>query len=143
MATTKEKKETLSGENYTNVLGMLNSPDKENTVVGLNCIEAVDFKESLMYIMLLKKFSSASSEDWKTNAPKVTAELTKLGLDVDKPVTLKKILQTGLENKVPEVDINFYLKTFADYLTTTIKGLGYDYVEEIEIQLKSKEDVKG
>ena len=127
----------LNQETHESMLAMMNSTDKENMVVALNCIENVDFDKSLVYILLLKKFSNASAEDWKSNAPKVSAKLKALEVDVDKPINFKKILQIIVQRKVPKDDIQFYLDRFGGYLFTTIKDMGYNYVESIEIKLKT------
>lgn len=125
---------------FDNILGMLNSPDKENLTVAMECIENVDFKENLTYIVMLKKISNVTSDIWKTHAPETYKNLERVGATPEKPSTYKDILQIITKYKVPDADIQFYCDKFGSHLKSEIKKMGYDLVDEVVItlQLKSK-----
>lgn len=128
----------LNAETYDNILSMINSVDKENRNVALSCIENVDFSKNLVYIMMLMKQGNASPEDWKTNAPKIYGMLTASGLDPASVLTYKEIIHKLVERKVPPEDIGFYMDKFINHVHGSIKNLGYDYIEKINITLKLK-----
>jgi hypothetical protein len=130
----------LNAETCDNILQMMNSVDGENKVVALSCIDNVDFNKNLTYILILKKQSSASTADWKEFAPNTTKMLTGIGVDVDSVLSYKQVLEILVKRKVPTEDIQFYLDRFAKYLYSSIKGLGYDFIDTLEIKLKLKTD---
>jgi hypothetical protein len=130
---------TLKAETFDNVLNMLNSVDPENRVVALSCIENVDFKTNLVYIMLLKKQGDkATTAEWKEHAPKVCQMLSSININLDNALTYKQILEILTKHKVSAEDIQFYLDKFARTLFTSIKGLGYEFIDSLEINLKLK-----
>lgn len=130
---------TLKADTFDNVLAMLNSVDTENRVVGLSCIDNVDFNTNLVYIMLLKKQGDkATTADWKEHAPKTTQMLTSMGVNMDNALTYKQILEILVKRNVPPEDIQFYLDKFVRTLHTSIKGLGYEFIDSLEINLKLK-----
>lgn len=57
---------------YSNIKNILESSDKENMIVGFECIENTDFKTNIIYILFLFKEADISSDMWKRNAPKAT-----------------------------------------------------------------------
>ncbi len=129
---------TLNAETYDNILSMINSVDQENKTVALSCIENVDFSKNLVYIMLLMKQGTATPEDWRTNAPKIYEMLQSAGLDPTSVLTYKEIIHKLVARKVPPEDIGFYMDKFINHVHSSIKNLGYDYIEKINITLKLK-----
>lgn len=128
----------LNRETHDSILGMMNSPDTENKVVALNCIENVDFNTNLTYIMILKRAGNATAAEWQEHAPKASKMLQGLGIKLDTALTWKQVLEILVKRNVPPEDIQFYLDRFAGQLFTSIKGLGYEFIDTLEIKLKVK-----
>jgi len=130
------KETNLTPTTFENVLQMGKSQDKENHIVALNIIENIDFKDNLSYILLLKKNSNIDGESWKEYSPKVTESLDKLGIPYSKSPTYKQMLQILVEQKAPVEDLNFFCTMFSKELTTSVKNLGYDYIDDLDITIK-------
>lgn len=123
---------------FENVSAMLASVDPENKVVALSCIENVDFNENIAYILLLKKQGKASPEEWRQHAPTAYRLLKESGADVDGVITFKEALNILVKRKVKPVHIQFYLDQFLGHIADSIKGLGYDFIDELELSVKLK-----
>jgi len=126
----------LSKDTHDNIVDMMKSVDTENRVVALNCIENVDFNKNLTYILLLRKQGEASASEWKEHAPNTSKMLTGIGINLDSSLTWKQVLEILIKRKTPAEDIQFYLDRFAGHLFTSIKGLGYDFIDTLEIKVK-------
>jgi len=134
----KEVQTTIDANAYDNVLKMINSVDTENRVVALTALDNVDFNKSLSYLLLFKKQGNASGAEWAEHAPKVTGMLKGIGINTDSVLTFKQILEIMVKRKVPVEDIQFYLNRFGDHLFNSIKNLGYNFIDTLEIKIKLK-----
>jgi hypothetical protein len=133
----------ITPETYANILAMANSSDKENKVVALSLVENVDYKSNLTYLLMLKKQADVTVELWKENAPKLCAEFTRLGLDPAKILTYKQILVKLLENKSSQEDMEFFCKYFAVHLKDALSNIGYESVNDLNIEIRLKPNDKG
>lgn len=129
----------LGVDTFDNVVDMMNSPDEENVVVGLECIENVDFKSNMTFILLLKKMANVTAEMWKEHAPETYNKLVSIDLQPEKPISYKQILETIIKYKVPERNLQFYSDQFARNLQQSMKKMGYDSIDEVEIILSFKQ----
>jgi len=59
-----------SESEYKRLLKMLDSPDVENTVLALHCIDNMDFETNKVTILCLLKSSRISAQLWIDNANK-------------------------------------------------------------------------
>lgn len=128
----------LSKDTHDNIMDMMKSVDTENRVVALNCLENVDFNTNVTYILLLRMQGGATAGEWLEHAPNVSKMLKGLGINSDASLTWKQILGVLIKRNVPSEDIQFYLDRFATHLSTSIKGLGYDFIDTVEIKVKVK-----
>lgn len=128
----------LNEHTHDSVVEMMNSVDTENKVVALSCIENVDFNGNLVYILLLKRQGKATAAEWTEHAPKATGMLKALGVNMEEPVTWKDILDVLIKQKASPDHMQFYLDRYAVNLYTSIKGLGYEFIDRLEITLKLK-----
>jgi hypothetical protein len=128
------KNPELSNEAYKNLLSMLSSTE-EDRVVALSTIENLDRKQHFCKLLLLKKLGGASYEEWKENAPNTCKWLKKNDIDPEKVMTYQEIFNLITHKKYPEEDLQFLLDEFGRKLLDTIKGVGYEFVENLEIKL--------
>jgi hypothetical protein len=129
----------MTRERFENVRKMLESPDQENQVIGLAILEEQDFTDNAAFILLCKKYGSATNKMWEEHAPVLYKRMKSIqGLDVEKVLTFKAILQALTEIKAPYEQIQFYLSTFSAYLYEQLKSLGYDFIENLELNIKLK-----
>lgn len=137
----EEQKLTMTRERFENIRKMIESPDKDNQVMGLSILEEQNFHENVAFILLAKKYSHAGNAEWEANAPTIFAEMKKIScIDVDKVFTFKMILEALTELKVSFDQTQFYLDTFSAYLTEQMIELGYDFIESIDLKIKLKEN---
>lgn len=133
-----EEKLVLTTETYDNVLRMMNSPDYENRTVALTCLDHVDFNTNLVHILNLKKEGNATAEEWRSQAPLTSKMLTSIGINLDTILTFKQIQETLIKRNAPIDHIQLYLNQFAKHIHGSIKGLGYDFIDSLEITIKLK-----
>jgi hypothetical protein len=124
---------------FNNVLAMLNSSDKENKVVALSCIEELDVKSGIVYLLLFKKLANVPSALWKEHAPKKLDYLKQLGFNAEQVITYKKILDLICEKQVPFTDIQFFLDKFTLSIIEMIPE-EYGKIEKIDINVKFKKN---
>jgi hypothetical protein len=128
----------LTAETHDSIVEMMNSIDLENRVVALNCIENVDFSDNLVYILLLKKQGNATTKEWREHAPHTSKMLISIGINLDSTLTWKAYLEILAKRNTEPEKIQFYLDRFVRVIHSSIKALGYDFIEELEITLKRK-----
>lgn len=132
----------VTKDNYNSLLSMLNSSDIENRALGLSCIEQIEFKPSIIYILLLRKNAIASPAEWQENAPVISGKLEELTIkkeDIPSYKDLSNIIRTLPEEyNVSDTDIHFFMDDFGNAVKAAVKGLGYDFIEEAEINVNLK-----
>ena len=132
--------EKMTRERFENVRRMLESPDAENQVLGLAILEEQNFEENMAFILLAKKYTHATNAMWEEHAPTIYKSLGDIpDLNLDKVFTFKVILKALTVMKAPYDQIQFYLSTFSAYLLEQLKSLGYDFIEDLDLNIKLKE----
>lgn len=129
----------FEGSSFTNMMGMMNSPDEENKVVALTCIENVNYERNLVYIVMLIRHTSISEELWWKHAPKAYAYLLNLGYKAGAAVSFKSVFETLLKAKAPAEDLQFFCDIFADFLKKTMMDSGFDILERLELKIILKD----
>lgn len=128
----------LDGGTFENIRGMLDSTDQENVNVALAVIENCNRKSSLVYILLLKKITKPTVDMWRKQAPETFKFLKTIGADPDKVCQYKQILKVLGAQKASQEHIQFFLTYFGEYVFKSVKDMGYDFVEGVEIKLNVK-----
>jgi len=134
-------KTVFTPDQFDNLIKMGSSSDKENQMLALQLIETVPFQEHLVYIMLLKKLGKIESATWKEHGNKTYLKLKKV-VDVDRVITYKKIFDMLGKVKSNKDQVEFFLNYFAKYLENQCKALGYDFIETLEIKIKTKNETE-
>ena len=134
-------KTVFTPDQFDNLIKMGSSSDKENQMLALQLIETVPFQEHLVYIMLLKKLGKIDSATWKEHGNKTYLKLKKV-VDVDRVITYKKIFDMLGKVESNKDQVEFFLNYFAKYLANQCKGLGYDFIETLEIKIKTKNETE-
>jgi len=129
----------LAKDTYENVKDMLESPDPENTVVGLTCIENADFRDNLIYILCLIKESDIPAKQWETHAPETAKQFTNLfkGSITYSSITWYNIMIYMQMYNAPFEDYQFLMDRYALHLVDTLNG-DKDVLESVQIILKEK-----
>lgn len=127
-----------------NVINMLQSPDKENHVVGLTVMEQQEHQKAFVPLILAYKFGHPKQEAWQENAP-MAFDFIKERIQIKDGagVTFNDIFRAIIKHKAPADQMKIFMTMFGDYLTKQCHSLGYSFIDEIEMNVKFKveEDV--
>lgn len=131
----------LTEETFENLLKMLCSEDEENQIVGLGCIEQLDFEKNLLYIILLRKLSWVSTAMWQREAPFANARLMELCPTSIPLMPYEHILD--IAKKYPEIDrnsIKMLMKHLCVLLEKKLYGFDPELIKELKILIEFKDD---
>jgi hypothetical protein len=123
-------------DQFDRLIQMGSSSDTENQILALSLVETVDFKEHMVYILLLKKLSSINEVLWAEHAPKTYKQMSK-AVNVKTILTYKKVFEALGNHKVSVEQMQFFLDYFGNYLKEQCKALGYDFIKDLEITIKT------
>ena len=127
-----------------NVINMLQSPDKENHIVGLTVMEQQIHNESLVPLLMAYKFGRPKEEEWVENAPLAFQYLSsKVPVKEGIGMTFNDIFECIIQTKAPAAHMKIFMMMFSAYLTKQCKNLGYNFIDEIkmDIIIKTEEHV--
>jgi hypothetical protein len=126
-------------DSFKNILDMINSPDEENKIVALQCIEHMDYRSNIAYVVMILKNSNLAEQFWLENAPKAYNYLKTLDFQVGKAMTFKRIFGTLIKVGVSQEDLQFFFDIFGEELKRTMEGMGYDLLDRVELKLIYKD----
>ena len=127
-------------EEIRNILNMLLSQDKENSIIALSCLNNFSKKEHLGELLVLYQFSRTPAEIWEANCTK--------GFKYIKSVLLFKISNYRLpsstvfdalvNNNCSKESVELYLELFTNDFSNHLYAMGYP-TDKLDIQIKIKE----
>lgn len=137
----------IDENNYENVLQMLDSKDEEARNLALSCLENVDFDKSALFILMLRKNSAASLQNWNEFAPETVKKLVEIGSKADDVPSNNEIQKIGRKSFFSKNNpdrarlMTFYSNAFAKDIRISLVRLGYDFIDEqiIEVIIKSSD----
>jgi hypothetical protein len=124
-------------EQFYNLIQMGSSINIEDRTLALMLVESVDLKEHLVYVLLFKKLCKIDDKLWIEHAPKTYRKLKSI-VDLQRTITYKTIFEMLGKYKVNIEQMQFFLEYFSKYLAEQCKSLGYDFIDELEIKIKTK-----
>ena len=129
----------LSDAQYESLRKMIESPDQQDNIVALHCLENCDQKESLGKILYLYKRAKFHEDLWTENAPKLWKRLHKLGIEKGEELTFMKAIKIITESKASIEHFEFLISRFASVISDKLNEWGYEFVDRIEIKIISKD----
>jgi len=112
-----------SESEYKRLLKMLDSPDVENTVLALHCIDNMDFETNKVTILCLLKSSRISAQLWIDNANKTYNRIVHSSAHViTKMLSFNDILNQINGETVSGEQIDAFYEAVADSLEATIQS---------------------
>lgn len=132
-------KNSFTPDQFNTLITMGSSSDTENHLIALTLIENADFDKHLVYILLLKKLGQILPKTWEAEAPKSFAKIENV-MPKAGVITYKKIFEKLGAVKADKEQMIFFLDYFAKYLEKQCKMLGYDFIDSLEIKIKSKDE---
>ena len=133
-----EEKIKLSRDTYENVKAMLESSDKSNMKLGFECLENIDFKENLVYILMLLQECNLDWREWLEHSPDTYKYLDKsLKLDMKKPFGFRDVGRLALTYSNSEEDFQFVMDKYSQHLVKLFNKIaGKELVNEVTIKIK-------
>jgi hypothetical protein len=112
-----------SESEYKRLLKMLDSPDVENTVLALHCIDNMDFETNKVTILCLLKSSRISAQLWIDNANKTYNRIVhSSNYVITKMLSFNDILNQINGETVSGEQIDAFYEAVADSLEATIQS---------------------
>jgi hypothetical protein len=112
-----------SESEYKRLLKMLDSPDVENTVLALHCIDNMDFETNKVTILCLLKCSKISAQLWIANANKTYNRIVHSSAHVMiKMLSFNDILNQINGETVSGEQIDAFYEAVADSLEARIQS---------------------
>jgi len=138
MEKVQQEKITVDINNYENFWALLNSADKENSVVALTILNNANFRESLPYILLLfKSQDEASRATWLNNALDLKKKLEGIDINSNSNLSYKAIIDL-VKDKCPIEAVQFTIDKFSLVLKKYLVEWGFDFVKDLDLVLKLK-----
>ena len=131
------KKISIDTEAFDNLLGMLNSTE-EDAIVALTTISNIDIKSNICKLLLLRKLGECKMDLWEEYCKKLNSWITSKGLD-PKKLSYQDIFNILLKNKVSSEDLQFFFDIFGVKLLKSIRSVGYEFLDNVEIKLNYSE----
>ncbi len=129
----------LNKQEAENIMSMLLSVDKENSIVATAALEAFDFNGSdVGYLIYFYKFSKYDDGFWSENAPKSYKRL-KETINVEKPLTTANAIKTMLSLQTNIDSIELMLNRHVVELRKMLESMGYP-IEKLVLNLKLKDN---
>jgi hypothetical protein len=129
----------LNKQEAENIMSMLLSVDKENSIVATAALEAFDFNGSdVGYLIYFYKFSKYDDGFWSENAPKSYKRL-KETINVEKPLTTANAIKTMLSLQTNMDSIELMLNRHVVELRKMFESMGYP-IEKLVLNLKLKDN---
>lgn len=136
----------LNSETFDRVKMMLESHDREDIALGLATMNTTEFKDNMLYILLMAKEANVKYENmWRNHADIMHNMFIQLGIDLDKPITFETIIHIAKTYEASLSDIQFIMDRYADemrkYLNLAL-GLKNNPIKNLTIKINDY-DLKG
>ena len=134
----------LERSTYDKVQSMIESPDDENILMGLSCIENSDFKENMIFILLMLKETNVSIDEWSKHARNTLNNIKNIGVEWDNSITYKMIQDVIDKYDLPQSDRLLFEDRFSTFVKKRVTNS--DHLPEIlsltvKIKFKNYESV--
>lgn len=127
----------LNKQEAENIMNMLLSADKENSIIATAALEAFDFNlKNIGYLIYFYKFSKYDDGFWSSNAPK-SYNILKEHIDVEKPLTTGNAIKIMLSLQTNIDSIELMLNRHTIELRKMLESMGYP-IEKLVLDLKLK-----
>jgi len=127
-------------EETKNLLNMLRSSDKENSIIALSCLDNFSKKEHLGELLVLYQFGMTPGEIWEKNCKKGFKHIKKVlpFKSSDYRLPSSKVFNKLVNNNCSKESIELYLELFTNEFSNHLYAMGYP-TDKFDIQIKIKE----
>ena len=123
-----------------NILDMLLSQDKENSIIAFSCINNFSTKKHLGELLVLYQFGRTPGLIWEENCKKGFKYIKKVlsFKSSDYRLPSSKVFNELVNNDCSKESIELYLELFTNSFSNHLYGMGYP-TDKLDIQVKIKE----
>jgi hypothetical protein len=114
-------------EEIKNILNMLLSDDKENSVIAFSCIDNYANKKHLGELLVLYQFGRTAAEEWEKECKKgfkLIKNVLKLD-STDYRLPSSTVFSALMDNKCSKESIELYLELLGVDLSNHLYAMGY------------------
>jgi hypothetical protein len=114
-------------EEIKNILNMLLSDDKENSVIAFSCIDNYASKKHLGELLVLYQFGRTAAEEWEKECKKgfkLIKNVLKLD-STDYRLPSSTVFSALMDNKCSKESIELYLELLGVDLSNHLYAMGY------------------
>jgi hypothetical protein len=133
----------IKEDKLANIIKMLDADNKEDRVTALSVLEQ-NVKDNPIAILLAFKIGRKANwkewEDETTQAWTYINKVKKTKANVALRLTFKDIFDHILRAKHSPDQMELFLKYFSQFLTNECLNLGYDFVQNINMEIKLKQE---
>lgn len=133
----------LNSETCSNIINMMNSPDKENWTVVEELLNHIDVETNLPYVLMIYK--EARTELRRAIfSDKTITKLVQLcstfNFDGSQQVTYQKIYDEIKNKNVSQESMDYFLQRFAESLKEAMTNWGYSFMKDFSLKLIPKDE---
>ena len=123
-----------------NILDMLLSQDKENSIIAFSCINNFSTKKHLGELLVLYQFGRTPGLIWEENCKKGFKYIKKVlpFKCSDYRLPSSKVFNELVNNNCSKESVELYLELFTNDFSNHLYGMGYP-TDKLDIQIKIKE----
>ena len=123
-----------------NILDMLLSEDKENSIIAFSCINNFSTKKHLGELLVLYQFGRTPGLIWEENCKKSFKYIKKVlpFKSSDYRLPSSKVFNELVNNNCSKDSIELYLELLTNDFSKHLYGMGYP-TDKLDIQIKIKE----
>ena len=128
----------LTDEICDNLLSMISSVDKSNSVVVEETIKNIDVERNLPYLLILYKECTVEARNAVFIDPIVEKINQVTNGEFDNNVTYSTMYGIIKQHSVSKSAMDYFTKKFAESLSKTLVHWGYSFIEDFDLILKQK-----
>lgn len=123
-----------------NILDMLLSQDKENSIIAFSCINNFSTKKHLGELLVLYQFGRTPGLIWEENCKKGFKHIKRVlpFKSSDYRLPSSKVFNELVNNDCSKESVELYLELFTNDFSNHLYGMGYP-TDKLDIQIKIKE----
>jgi hypothetical protein len=123
-----------------NILNMLLSQDKENSIIAFSCINNFSTKKHLGELLVLYQFGRTPGLIWEENCKKGFKYIKKVlpFKSSDYRLPSSNVFNELVNNDCSKESVELYLELFTNDFSNHLYGMGYP-TDKLDIQIKIKE----
>lgn len=132
----------IKEDRLANIIKMLDADNKEDRVTALSVLEQNVKDNPIAILLAFKMARQANWKEWEEETTQAWTYINKVKKKKDNTalrLTFKDIFDHIIKAKHSPDQMELFLKYFGEFLTGQCLSLGYDFIQNINMEIKLKE----